>query len=161
MMLDELRELYQEVILDHGRNPRNFRHPADATCSAQGQNPMCGDMLTVFLTVDDNGRIADAAFEGKGCAISVASASLMTNMIQGKTTIEVEGLFHVFQDICTKDDFNVQDSADVDPEAIEQMLVLAGVRAYPVRVKCATLAWHTMKAAVSGDIQVSTESKAL
>lgn len=161
MMLDELRELYQEIILDHGRNPRNFRQPVDATCLAHGHNPMCGDELTVFLTVDSDGRITDAAFDGKGCAISVASASLMTKMIQGKTTEEAETLVQVFQNICTKDDFDATNGAGVDVEALEQMQVLGGVRNYPVRVKCATLAWHTMKAAMSGDTEVSTESENL
>lgn len=161
MMLDELRELYQEVILDHGRNPRNFRRPADATCSAHSHNPMCGDMLIVFLTVDGHGRVTDAAFEGKGCAISVASASLMTKIIQGKTIEEAEGLFHVFQDMCTKGHVEVLDGSDGDLDDIEQMQVLAGVRDYPIRVKCATLAWHTMKAAVTGNTQASTESEGI
>ena len=154
-MLDELRELYQEVILDHGKNPRNFRRPAEANCLAHGHNPMCGDSLLVYLSVDPEGIIQDAAFEGKGCAISVASASMMTEIVKGKTVPEVERLFAGFHDMCTRDDFVCDDEADDD--ALERLQVLSGVRAFPVRVKCATLAWHTMSAALKGEAEVSTE----
>ncbi len=99
-MLDELRDLYQEVILDHGRSPRNFRRPASPTCHAEGNNPMCGDTLSVFLVVNDRDVIEDAAFEGKGCAISVASASLMTEVLKGKTVAEAEQLFDAFHALC-------------------------------------------------------------
>jgi len=155
-MLDELRELYQEVILDHGKNPRNHRHPAEANCQAEGNNPICGDTLVVYLTVDEDGVIRDAAFEGKGCAISVASASLMTDMLKGKTVARARALFESFHDMCTKDDFDanaVQDNAD----DLDRLQVLAGVRAFPMRVKCATLAWHTMTAAMTGENEASTE----
>ena len=158
-MMDELRELYQEVILDHGKNPRNFREPPDATCRAHGNNPMCGDRLTVFARVGADGRIEDAAFEGRGCAISMASASMMTEILQGKTVAEAQQLFDSFHRMCTEDNSNMEDMADADPDAVERLMVLSGVRAFPMRVKCATLAWHTMNAAVSdsdGD-EVTTE----
>jgi nitrogen fixation NifU-like protein len=156
-MLDELRDLYQEVILDHGRHPRNFRRLPDATCQAHGHNPMCGDTLVVYLTVDGHGVITDAAFEGRGCAISTASASLMTEILKGRTTAEADRLFGAFHDMCTRDDFVAAEAADVDQDALERLEVLSGVREFPVRVKCATLAWHTMKAAVAGGSEASTE----
>ena len=155
-MLDDLRELYQEVILDHGRNPRNHRHPEDANRHAHGNNPICGDTLVVYLSIDDDGVIRDAAFEGKGCAISIASASLMTDMLKGKTVARARALFDNFHDMCTKDDFDpaaVEDDAD----DLDRLQVLAGVRAFPMRVKCATLAWHTMTAAMAGENEASTE----
>ncbi len=154
MTMDALRDLYQDVILDHGRNPRNFRRPDDATCFARGHNPLCGDRLTVFLTLDGDGRIEDAAFEGEGCAISVASASLMTEIVRGRTAEEARELFHAFQDMCTGAG---PAPADADTETLERLEVLSGVRAYPARVKCATLSWHTLNAAVSGEEQASTE----
>jgi nitrogen fixation NifU-like protein len=156
-MLDELRDLYQDVILDHGKNPRNFRHPEGATCSARGHNPMCGDTLTVYLTVGGDGRIEDVAFEGRGCAIAVASASLMTELLKGKTAEEAAWLFDVLHDLCTREDFDVEDAAHVDLDAIERLQVLSGVREFPIRVKCATLAWHTMKTAMAGESHASTE----
>ncbi len=155
-MLDELRELYQEVILDHGRNPRNHRRPEDANRHASGNNPICGDAVTVHLTIDEDGVIRDAAFEGKGCAISIASASLMTDILRGKTVQEARGLFENFHKLCTTDDFDVSAVAE-DAEALERLQVLSGVRAFPMRVKCATLAWHTMSAAMAGGDKVTTE----
>ena len=152
-MLDELRELYQEVILDHGRNPRNFRHPPEANCRAYGNNPMCGDMLTVYLKVNSDGTVADCAFEGKGCAISMASASMMTELVKGRTVAEVETLFESFHRLCTEDGY----VRDADEDDADRLNVLAGVREFPVRVKCATLAWHTMHAAMQGDGEISTE----
>lgn len=161
-MLDDLRELYQEVILDHSRNPRNFRHPGNANCEAHGHNPMCGDMITIYLSLDEEGIIQDAAFEGKGCAIAVASASMMTQILQGKTVAQAQKLFEDFHNMCTRDDFNMGDDPDSDPDALERLQMLSGVREFPIRVKCATLAWHTMKAAVAGQgecplVPVSTE----
>ena len=153
-MLDELRELYQEVILDHGRNPRNHRCPAEANRHAHGNNPICGDMLAVHLTVDQSGVIRDAAFEGKGCAISMASASMMTGILKDKTEPEARQLFEQFHDMCTKDDFDMEVN-DADPEALERLQVLSGVREFPMRVKCATLAWHTLKAALERQQQDS------
>ncbi len=156
-MFDELRELYQEVILDHGKNPRNLRCPADASHQAHGHNPLCGDMLTVYLKLDDEGRIHDAAFEGRGCAISMASASMMTEVLKGKTAEEAARLFNSFHDMCTKDGFDILNAADGDADDLERLQVLAGVREFPVRVKCATLAWHTMNAAMTSGGEASTE----
>ncbi len=153
-MLDELRELYQEVILDHGRDPRNHRHPEDANRHAHGNNPICGDTLAVYLTIDDEGVIRDAAFEGKGCAISIASASLMTGILKGKTVAQARGLFNNFHSMCTQDDF---DPDAVEDDDLDRLQVLAGVRAFPMRVKCATLAWHTMTAAMAGENETTTE----
>ncbi len=156
-MFDELRELYQEVILDHGKNPRNFRHPEDANRQAHGHNPMCGDTLTIFLTVDQDGVITDAAFAGKGCAISVASASLMTETLKGKKAEEAERLFESFHRMCTEEDFDAEAAEGVDPDALERLEILSGVREFPIRVKCATLAWHTMTAAMAGEREATTE----
>jgi nitrogen fixation protein NifU and related proteins len=155
-MIDELRELYQEVILDHGKNPRNFRHPEGANHQARGENPLCGDQLVVYLTIGADGRIADCAFQGQGCAISTASASMMTEMVKGKTEEEVKALFHAFHELCTKDD---PDHAHdhVDEDDLDKLQVLAGVRQFPVRVKCATLAWHALDAAIAGQEKVSSE----
>jgi len=151
-MLDDLRELYQEVILDHGRNPRNYRNPPEANRHAHGHNPMCGDSVVVHATVDDTGIIRDVAFEGKGCAISVASASLMTEVLKGKSQTEAKALFERFHDMCTKDH-----AGDPDGEELERLQVLAGVREFPMRVKCATLAWHTLSAAMAGADDATTE----
>jgi nitrogen fixation NifU-like protein len=155
-MLDELRELYQEVILDHGKHPRNFRAVEDASAHAHGHNPLCGDQLTVYLKVDDQGIVQDASFVGKGCAISVASASLMTELVRGKPRAEVERLFDAFHRLCTTDENGAQTATGLEDE-MERLQVLSGVRAFPVRVKCATLAWHTMSAALHGQTDVTTE----
>lgn len=155
-MLDELRELYQEVILDHGRSPRNFRRLEAPARHAHGQNPMCGDTLDVFLTVGADGTIEDVAFEGKGCAISMASASLMTETLKGRQVAEAERLFDAFHRLCTEEGFDTA-TAGVNEDALERLQVLAGVREFPVRVKCATLAWHTMKAALDGGAAATTE----
>ncbi|HUA55773.1 MAG TPA: SUF system NifU family Fe-S cluster assembly protein [Candidatus Sulfotelmatobacter sp.] len=153
--MDELRELYQEVILDHGKRPRNLRALADATCSAHGRNPLCGDQLTVYLKLGPTGVVEDASFEGKGCAISVASASLMTELIRGKTEAQARQLFEHFHALAAG---KAESAAPPELEdALERLQVLAGVRQYPVRVKCATLPWHTMKAALGGAAEVSTE----
>lgn len=156
-MFDDLRDLYQEVILDHGKSPRNFRPLDNPTCLAHGKNPLCGDMLVVYLTLDDNECIQDVSFQGEGCAISVASASMMTEILKGKTKAEAKHLFEAFHDMCTKDDFDVAELADYDEDAVERLVMLSGVKDFPVRVKCATLAWHTMQAAVNGEIDISTE----
>jgi len=147
--MNDLRELYQEVILDHGKNPRNFSHPAGSNRSAHGHNAMCGDTIDVFLTVNPNGRIEDAAFQGQGCAISVASASMMTEMLKGRTVADAHRLFETMHALCTgNDDVGI---AELDDETLDRMQILAGVRQYPMRVKCATLAWHTMEKAMSGN----------
>jgi nitrogen fixation NifU-like protein len=156
-MSDDLRELYQEVILDHGRNPRNCRHPDATTHAAHGHNPLCGDQLDVYLTVDEDDRIAEAAFEGRGCAISVASASMMTEALRGKTMAEAKAMFRKIHEMCTSDDAGAIDVSDDD---FERLAALSGVRQFPMRVKCATLAWHTMKAAMEGEAEVSSEDEA-
>lgn len=156
-MTDELRDLYQEVILDHGKNPRNFRHPADANRHAHGHNPLCGDRITVYLKVDGEGIVRDVAFEGRGCAISTASASLMTEVLKGKAPEQIKALFDNFHYLATGAG-DAYPAAGIEDE-LERLEVLGGVRQYPMRVKCATLAWHTMNAALgSGDKEaVSTE----
>ncbi len=150
--MSDLRELYQEVILDHNKRPRNFRAIADATRVARGHNPLCGDRLTLYLTLDGS-RIADVAFEGSGCAISKASASLMTEALKGRTVDEAERLFTQFHDMVT-----APADVDVQTSGLGKLAVFAGVREFPARVKCASLAWHTLKAAVDApDTVASTE----
>lgn len=156
-MNTDLRDLYQEVILDHGRSPRNFRSIDHPSSCAHGNNPMCGDALTVFLILGADERIADVAFQGKGCAISVASASLMTEVLKGRSVAEAERLFEAFHKMCTVADFDAETAEEADRDALERLQVLEGVRAFPIRVKCATLAWHTLKAALSGESSASTE----
>jgi nitrogen fixation NifU-like protein len=142
--MSDLSELYQEVILDHNRRPRNFGTMDGATQSANGHNPLCGDKLKVYLKVDAD-RIEDVKFEGSGCAISKASASLMTDAIKGHTVAEVDALFdRVHRMLTTPTD------QDVDISEVGKLAVLSGVREFPVRVKCASLAWHTLKAALIG-----------
>ncbi len=147
----DLRELYQEVILDHNRRPRNRGRLPDPTGSAEGHNPLCGDSVTVTLRTD-HGRVEEVAFEGAGCAVSTASASLMTEAIKGKSLEEVENLFRQFQEMVT------ETGEPEEHEELGDLQVLAGVRAYPVRIKCATLPWHTLHAALLGDgAPVTTE----
>lgn len=153
-MMDDLRELYQEVILDHGKNPRNFRHPDDANREAKGENPMCGDRFMVYLTLK-NGVVDDVAFQGRGCAISTASASMMTELVRGKSAAEAEKLFHAFHELCTQDEPDIPEG--VDDETMEKLMVMSGVRQFPVRVKCATLAWHAMNAALHGEAAASSD----
>ena len=150
--MSDLRELYQEVILDHNKRPRNFRAIENPTRTAKGHNPLCGDRLTLYLTLDGD-QIADVAFEGSGCAISKASASLMTEALKGKTVAQAEALFERFHDVVT-----APGDAPVNTDGLGKLAVFAGVREFPARVKCASLAWHTMKAAVATpDAVVSTE----
>jgi nitrogen fixation NifU-like protein len=156
-MFDDLRELYQEVILDHGKSPRNFREIDHAKYHAHGNNPMCGDQLEVFVETDDAGNITDASFLGKGCAISVASASLMTEMLRGKNIDEARKMFEGFHEMCTTGDDNAL--AGVGQEDADRLQVLSGVSEFPMRVKCATLAWHTMNAATKGEAEISTEDE--
>ncbi len=150
-MFDDLRDLYQEVIFDHNRNPRNFREMPNADRKVEGFNPLCGDRLTLFLKMQGD-VITDASFQGSGCAISTASVSLMTEIIKDKTEAEADALFQQFHAMTTgKGD-------DANLEAVGKLAVLAGVREYPARVKCATLAWHTLDAALKNQQQaVSTE----
>ena len=140
--MSDLRELYQEVILDHNRRPRNYHAIDHPSRTARGHNPLCGDRLTLYLTLD-NDRITDVGFEGSGCAISKASASLMTEAIKGHTVAEAEALFDRFHALVT-----TPPDAPVSLEGLGKLAVFAGVREYPARVKCASLAWHTMKNAV-------------
>lgn len=148
--MNDLDDLYQELILEHYRRPRNYGRLEDQTRSAEGFNPLCGDRLSVYLEVKD-GVIEEAKFEGQGCAISTASASLLTEAVKGKTEAEAEALFRAFQDLLTKPD------GDVRPE-LGKLEALAGVRRFPVRVKCATLAWHTLHAALArAQASVTTE----
>jgi nitrogen fixation protein NifU and related proteins len=141
--MSELSELYQEVILDHNRKPRNYRRLVDANRSADGYNPLCGDQLTVYLKLED-GVISDVGFQGSGCAISKASASIMTTTVKGKTPEEAGRLFGIFHRLVT------DDAAGPDLDAVGRLAVFAGVREFPARVKCATLAWHTLRAALEG-----------
>tara|TARA_B110000879_G_C10986377_1_gene437465 strand:+ start:215 stop:667 length:453 start_codon:yes stop_codon:yes gene_type:complete len=136
----DLKELYQEVIVDHNRNPRNCYEMADACHCADGFNPLCGDKLTLFLNIDDNKIIQKASFQGRGCAISTASASLMTDALKGLSVKQAKALFERFHQMVTGDN-------DADFETMDKLTVLAGVREFPARVKCATLAWHTLMAA--------------
>jgi nitrogen fixation protein NifU and related proteins len=148
----ELRELYQEVILDHNKRPRNFGRPEDATNSAEGHNPLCGDHVRVHVHLEGD-RVTDVAFEGQGCAISVASASLMTEAIKGKSAEEAHALCERFQQMVRDE----REGSFAD-EGLDELDALAGVKEFPVRVKCATLAWHTLEAALKEkDAQVSTE----
>lgn len=138
--MTDLRELYQEVILDHHKRPRNFRKVDGANREANGHNPLCGDKVTVTMVVE-NGTIRDVGFQGSGCAISTASASMMTESIKGKTQAEAEALFRRFHDLVTGREKGGESS-------LGKLAVFAGVRDYPVRVKCASLAWHTLRAAL-------------
>ena len=152
--MSELRDLYQEIILDHGKSPRNFRKVEASPNQAKGYNPLCGDSVQVFLTIDKAGLIADAAFQGRGCAISIASASLMTEAIKGKTVPQAQALFDEFRHLVTEADDHGHNHDDLGP-----LVALGGVRQYPSRVKCATLAWHTMVSAAAGEVTspVTTE----
>jgi nitrogen fixation NifU-like protein len=148
--MSELGELYQQVILDHNRKPRNFQKVADANRSAEGFNPLCGDQIQVYVKLEDD-RIRDIGFQGSGCAISRASASLMTSALKGKSAGEAEELFQRFHRLVTSEEA-------ADPEALGKLAVFSGVREFPVRVKCASLAWHTLRAALQGtQDKVSTE----
>jgi len=145
----DLNDLYQEVILDHNRRPRNFRALENASHHAEGYNPLCGDRLTLYLKVAD-GVITDVSFEGGGCAISKASASLMTDALKGKSVAEAQALFDRFHRMVTT-------PPDQPVEDMGKLSALAGVREFPVRVKCASLAWHTLKAAMANETITSTE----
>ncbi len=144
----DLRELYQDIILDHGRHPRNFRTIEQPTHFAQGYNPLCGDRVTVYLTLDGD-HIADVSFQGRGCAISTAAASLMTEVLKGKTIDDARALFAQFRSRVTGGPPR-EELAEPLAEEMDRLEPLTGVKAYPVRVKCATLAWHALEAALKG-----------
>lgn len=149
--MSELNDLYQEVILDHNKNPRNFREIENASQTADGNNPLCGDALRVYVQMEDD-KVKDVAFKGSGCAISKASASMMTQVVKGKSKEEAETLFNEFHRMVL---------GEMDEEAEENHLgklkIFAGVREFPARVKCASLSWHTLHAALQGEEMVSTE----
>lgn len=149
--MSELSDLYQETILEHNKNPRNFREIENADRSADGNNPLCGDALRVYLKVKDD-VVEDVSFKGSGCAISKASASMMTQAVKGRTREEAEELF---------DEFHRMVTGDLDPEAeathLGKLRVFAGVLEFPARVKCASLSWHTLHAALKGNESISTE----
>ena len=149
--MTELQDLYQELILDHGRRPRNFRALNDATRSTEGYNPLCGDKVKIYVKMDGD-VVRDISFEGTGCAISTASASIMTESLKGKTRADAEELFQTFHDLVTGQ------KAKVDAPELGKLEVFSGVSEFPIRVKCATLSWHTLRAALNGQGDVvSTE----
>jgi nitrogen fixation NifU-like protein len=151
--MSELMDLYQEVILDHNKKPRNRGTMDDADHEAKGDNPLCGDQLTLFVKMDGD-RVTEIRFEGRGCAISVASASLMTETITGKSQAEIGTLYESFHELLTGDPSVAAEAG----EELGKLRVFEGVREFPVRVKCATLAWHTLMAALEGkDASVTTE----
>ena len=143
--MDDLRELYQATILGHNKKPRNFRVMEDASHEADGHNPLCGDELTVYARVDADGNLVEVTFQGAGCAISTASASLMTDHVKGKPLSEVQADFERFHALVTS-----PPGGEPSTEGLGKLAVFAGVREYPMRVKCATLAWHALRAALEG-----------
>lgn len=148
--LGELKTLYQETILEHSKRPRNFGRPAGATVKARGYNPLCGDQVTLWLELDPQRHIHAAGFEGKGCALCLASASMLTEAVKDKDAGEARALAEGLRRLCTEADY--RPVADLEP-----LLALSGVRNYPVRVKCATLPWHTLTAALDGKGEATTE----
>jgi nitrogen fixation NifU-like protein len=157
---DDLRALYQEIILDHGKRPRNQRTVDHATCCAKGNNPMCGDKVTVSARVSPAGVIEDIAFDGRGCAISIASASMMTTTLKGRTVDLARRLFAAVQALCTGRTEVAQAKAEMPEDmadAIDELAALSGVRQFPVRVKCATLPWHALVSCLDGGATATTE----
>ncbi len=148
--MDELRELYQEMILDHYKNPRNYHKLDGASHSAEGHNPLCGDRITIYLLIE-NDTINDICFEGSGCAICTASCSVMTELLKGKTLTDAESFFGEFHDLVTSDF-----AGEPDRDKLGKLAIFAGVREYPIRVKCATLPWHTFHAALRSDSEAVT-----
>ena len=149
--MSELSELYQQVILDHNKKPRNFRKLETANHSAEGYNPLCGDQLTVYLDLE-NGAVKEIAFEGSGCAISKAAASMMTQAVKGKSREQAEELFTEFHSMVTG-----ELDEETEKNSLGNLKIFAGVREFPVRVKCATLPWHTLQAALNNEERASTE----
>ena len=149
--MSDLSELYQEILLEHNSKPRNFRKLEQATQTAEGYNPLCGDRITLYLNLE-NGVIADVAFQGSGCAISRASASMLTQSIKGQTVAKAQEIFQAFHQMLT------EPGAELDYDVLGDLETLSGVVAFPTRIKCAVLAWHTMQAALDGQSEaVSTE----
>ena len=149
--MTDLQDLYQELILDHGRRPRNFKALEGASGTAEGYNPLCGDKVKIYVKMDDD-IVEQISFQGAGCAISTASASIMTETLKGKTRAQAEELFHTFHDLVTGQ------QAQLDAPELGKLAVFSGVSEFPIRVKCATLAWHTMRAAINGEGEIiSTE----
>jgi nitrogen fixation NifU-like protein len=144
--MSDLRELYQTTILDHNKKPKNFRKPENANREANGWNPLCGDKVTIYLTVTDDGVVREVGFQGSGCAISTASASMMTQAVKGKTLDQVLEVFDRFHELVAG-----PPTVEADPGALGKLTVFSGVREYPMRVKCATLPWHTLRSAMRGD----------
>lgn len=153
--MSELSELYQQVILDHNKKPRNFHKLERANRTAEGYNPLCGDQLNIYLQVEDD-QVKDVSFEGSGCAISKASASMMTQAVKGKSKQEAELLFDEFHRMVTG-----RLNEESEPNQLGRLTIFAGVRDFPVRVKCATLAWHTLHAALNNQPSISTETETL
>jgi nitrogen fixation NifU-like protein len=149
----DLRDLYQDIILDHARSPRNFHSMTEPSHSAHGHNPLCGDRISVFMKIEQD-RIVEVSFEGKGCAISTASASLMTDILTGKSLEQAEMMFNSFHARVTTGE-TVEISSDLEDD-YDRLEPLTGVRTYPARVKCATLAWHTFDAAIKSGVQGDT-----
>ncbi len=154
-LFGDLRDLYQDVILDHGRKPRNFRRLDDATLTSRGDNPMCGDRMELFLKTAPDGAIQDAAFQGRGCAISMASASLMTETVKGKTPAQARAMGETFRQLAMTG-ICPDCGADIADD-VERLTPLSGVHEFPSRVKCATLAWHALNAALDGAKEASSE----
>lgn len=152
--MTELSALYQAVVLDHNRSPRNFRAVDSCDHAADGNNPLCGDRIHVELRLDAAGRIEDIGFDGEGCAISTAAASIMTEILMGRSVVEARAISERFQRLVT--DRDAEPAADDDP-ALDKLQALAGVRDYPMRVKCAMLAWHTLQAALDPPDRQRTE----
>ncbi|MEM9176480.1 MAG: Fe-S cluster assembly sulfur transfer protein SufU [Myxococcota bacterium] len=150
--MDDLRELYQATILGHNKKPRNFRVIEHASHEADGHNPLCGDQLTLYAQIGPDGTLDDVSFQGTGCAISRASASLMTDHVMGKSLEEIEADFDRFHELVTS-----SPSEEARTDGLGKLAVFAGVREYPMRVKCATLAWHALRAALEGVATAKTE----
>ena len=152
-----LKELYQEIILDHGKNPRNLRKSENFNKDAKGHNPLCGDHVHVFLKIDENKKVEDISFEGHGCAISMASASIMTDLVKGKEEFEVKEILHDFLEmIKEKDELKTKLLKDDEKT---KLMCLSGVKQYPMRVKCATLSWHTLTSAIDkSQNEINTEN---
>ncbi len=149
--MNDLQELYQEIVMEHNWKPRNFRKMENPTCSAHGFNPFCGDTITLYLTLEDD-VVTDVSFEASGCAISKGTASLMTEAVKGKTAEQAQATFEKFHNLVTHGP-----NSDVDDEDLGDLVVLEGVRAFPTRIKCATLSWHALRGALAGEETVSTE----